>query len=571
MVYCKEIEEYYEYIQSYPDEIDEEIKLLFENIIIPTLQKGDVFFDEKQLKQCIQYCEKWYYSLGIYQKAIYSCVFMYEKDNHDIVKFPDTFILMARGNGKDGMIMPLANYLQTHYYGVKNYHIDIVATSEEAAINSFNVVYNMLEENKKIMLKYFYWNKTEIKNRKTGSILRYNTSNANTKYGKQAGMIIFNELHTYSDYKQLNTFSSTLGKIKHARSITITTDGVIRDGPLDEKKDLSMQVLKGGPNYLGLLPFIFKADSDDDVHIPMKKFLETNNKSDIDISRWCKANPSLKFMPVLKNQLIQDYLKMMTQPSYKQEYYPQRMNLPMRNEEITVTSWENILYACYEDIQNKIPRKTPSVDGRIAIVGIDFASFQDFTSAGFLFKVGSEFIWRQKTWICSHSKFFNDIKFPFAMKGEQGFQDFEIVNQDFIDESEVVKWVYDQMGKYNVIKIIMDTHRFLLLKKTFEEYGISVETRDNKNGVVRMIRFSNSIYNIVAPKIEKEFTKKNINIGDSAIMRWAINNTAMKRSKDGSITYEKIEPKLRKNDPFMAFVHAMSGHELLNEQVIYAY
>ena len=211
MVYCKEIEDYYKYICDNPEEIDEEIKLLFKNIIIPTLQNGDVYFDAKQLEQCIAYCEKWYYPLGIYQKAIYACVFMYDAEDHDIVKFSDVFILMARGNGKDGMIMPLANYMQTHYYGIKNYNIDIVATSEEAAINSFNVVYNMLENNKKIMIKYFYWNKQEIKNRKTGSILRYNTSNANTKYGKQSGMIIFNELHTYSDYKQLNTFSSTLG------------------------------------------------------------------------------------------------------------------------------------------------------------------------------------------------------------------------------------------------------------------------------------------------------------------------------------------------------------------------
>lgn len=571
MVYCKEIEDYYKYIQEHPDEIDEEIKLLFKNIIIPTLQSGDVFFDSKQLEQCIRYCEKWYYPLDVYQKAIYACVFMYDKDNHDIVKFLDIFIMMARGNGKDGMIMPLANYLQTHYYGVKNYHIDIVATSEEAAINSFNVVYNMLENNKKIMLKYFYWNKTEIKNKKTGSVLRYNTSNANTKYGKQSGMIIFNELHTYVDYKQLNTFSSTLGKIKHARSITITTDGVIRDGPLDEKKYLSKNVLKGERNYLKLLPFIYKVDSEEDVHIPMKKYLETNNMDDIDFSRWCKANPSLKFMPILKNQLIQDYLKMMTQPSYKPEYYPQRMNLPKQNEEIAVTSWENILKACYKDTENRISRDMPDISNKNAIIGIDQGNFQDFTSAGLLFKVDNEFIWRQKTWICARSKFFNEIKFAFDLKGEDGYQDFEVIDEDFIDERLAMDWICEQMTNYNIVKIILDSHRFPLWKKLFEESGISIESRDNKNGIVRMIRLSNSIYDIVAPKIEREFIEGNINLGNSAIMRWAIGNTAMKQNKDGNFTYEKIEPKLRKTDPFMAFVHAMSGHELLEEQVIYAY
>jgi len=60
-----------------------------------------------------------------------------------------------------------------------------------------------------------------------------------------------------------------------------------------------------------------------------------------------------------------------------------------------------------------------------------------------------------------------------------------------------------------------------------------------------------------------------INIGNSAIMRWAINNTAIKIGKDGNKKYEKIEAKLRKNDPFMAFVAAMSAQELLDEEVIY--
>ena len=95
--------------------------------------------------------------------------------------------------------------------------------------------------------------------------------------------------------------------------------------------------------------------------------------------------------------------------------------------------------------------------------------------------------------------------------------------------------LYEKMSEYNVVKIIMDSHRFVLLKNTFEKYGISAETRNNKDGIVRMIRLSNSIYNIIAPKIEKEFTEGNINLGDSAIMRWAINNTSMKQSKEGNI------------------------------------
>lgn len=569
MIYCKEIDEYIKFVEENPEETDEEIKLLIKNIVKPTLSRDDVFFDEETFKKAVRYCEKWYYKLYPYQKFTYALFFMYDKNNTDIVIFPDILILMARGNGKDGMIMPLANFLQTHYYGVKNYHIDIVATSEEQAINSFNVVYNMLEENKNIMKKYFYWNKTEIINRITHSILRYNTANAKTKDGKQTGMIIFNELHAYEDYKQINVYTSGLGKIKHARIITITTNGKVRGGPLDEKISIANGVLNGEQNFLGLLPIIFKVNKLEDVNIPMREFMKTGNKEDIDITIWCQANPSLRYMPILVDAIIKDFIKMQKQTSYKSEFYAKRMNLPQQDEEQAVTEWNNILRASYKDVKKEIPRETGNIEGRAAIIGIDYASLNDFASAGFLFKVDGEYIWRQRTWICSKNKFFGDIKFPFDNAGEEGFQDFIVVNTEAIDAEEIILWLLEEMQKYNIKKWVMDMYRFLLLKSIFEKYGITIESKENPYGQVRMIRRIDSIMAIVAPRIEVAFAEGKINIGNSAIMRWAINNTAIKTGKDGNKKYEKIEPKLRKNDPFMAFVVAMSAQELLDEEIIY--
>lgn len=569
MICCNEIDEYIKFVEENPNEIDEEIKLLIKNIVKPTLSRDDVFFDEETFHDAEKYCEKWYYKLFPYQKFAYALFFMYDKNNPDIVIFPDILIVMARGNGKDGMIMPLANFLQTHYYGVKNYHIDIVATSEEQALNSFNVVYNMLENNKNVMKKYFYWNKTEVINKITHSILRYNTANAKTKDGKQTGMIIFNELHAYEDYKQINVYSSGLGKIKHARTVTITTNGTVRDGPLDEKLSMSKQILNGEDNFLGLLPIIYKVNDLDSVDIPMRKFLETGNKEDIDITVWCQANPSLRYMPILMNELIRDYMKMQKQKSYRVEFYAKRMNLPQQDEEQVVADWTLIEKASYSDVDKKTPRTAGDIEGRKAIIGIDYASLNDFASAGFLFKIDGEYIWRQKTWICSKSKFFGDIKFPFENIGQEGFQDFVIVNTETIDAEEIVLWLITEMSKYNIQKWVMDMYRFVLLKSIFEKFGITIETKENPYGQIRMIRRPDSIMAIVAPRIEVAFAEGKINIGNSAIMRWAINNTSVKEGKDGNKKYEKIEPKLRKNDPFMAFVAAMSVQELLDEEVIY--
>lgn len=128
----------------------------------------------------------------------------------------------------------------------------------------------------------------------------------------------------------------------------------------------------------------------------------------------------------------------------------------------------------------------------------------------------------------------------------------------------------NEVSKYYLKRIKMDTYQFKLYRQTFEKYGITeYNPKTNPDGKLEMIRYPASIAAIYAPKIEVEFEEGRINIGDSAMMRWAVNNTKTIIQKDGNKKYEKIEPKLRKNDTFMAFVAAFSGYELLEKKVIY--
>lgn len=115
----------------------------------------------------------------------------------------------------------------------------------------------------------------------------------------------------------------------------------------------------------------------------------------------------------------------------------------------------------------------------------------------------------------------------------------------------------------------MDTYRFGLFREAFESVGIKVESKSNPYGLVRMIRHLNSIETLTAPTIEKAFAEHRVNYGPSAIMRWFTNNTSVTIDKMGNKQYAKIEPKLRKNDGFMAFVVAMSCEDMLGEQILY--
>lgn len=553
MICCKEIDDYLEYYHKAPNVFNNERKLLIENIVIPTLSRDDIFFDESTYRKCIKFVERWYYPLFPYQKFLYAFVFMYKDD---VPVFRTFIILEGRGNGKDGFIVPLLHFLTTQYYGVENYNIDIVATSEGQANDTFDVAYSVLDKNENIMKKYFYWNKEYFVNKITRSRFRFNTSNAATKDGKKSGLVLFNEYHAYLTDKNIKVYQGGLGKVKHGRIFIITSNGDVRGGPLDELLDSCTKILQTGDNKLRYFPFLCKMDNLTEVDNP---------------KLWEKANPSLPYLPELYDAIMIDYLEQKERPSKRSEFLSKRMNIPQERDDLVVTSWENILKASYSDVKNKIPRVMVKKEKQPAIIGIDFASLRDFASVGILTKDGDEFCWRQKTVICSSNKFFKDIKFPFENAGQKGFEDFIVVDTPSIDEKIIVNWALNYFNDYDIKKIILDNYRYQLIKKTFEESNVSVETKENKAGLIRMIRYPASIAAIVAPKLEVLFERGQLNIGDSAIMRWSINNTCLRTKKDGNMYFEKVEEKLRKNDPFMAMICALSGEELLVENIEYVY
>lgn len=551
MIICNEINDYIDYCEKNPQKINEDRKLLIKNIVKPTLKRSDVFFDEETYQNCVAYCEKNYYPLFPYQKFIYAFVFMYVDDTP---LFSTFFIEMGRGNGKDGFMMPLMNFLQTPLYGIENYHIDIIANNEKQAIDSFDVVYDVIHDNLKFKGK-FYVSREIIKNLSTNSRLRYNTSNASTKDGKKGGALLFNEYHAYETNDQINVFTSQRGKIRHPRTFIITTNGYVRGGPLDEMESVCVDILKTGLNDIGYFPFICRIDSKEEIDNP---------------DCWIKANPSIEYMPVLKKEIEQAYIEMKKFPSKRPEFITKRMNLPERDDEVTVASWENILRASYINGNEKYPRTFNVSEGENAIIGIDYADIRDFVSAGILFKEDGEYIWRQHTWVCKNSPTFEAIKFPFNRVGTQGFEDFEVIDSSSLSPDMIVEWVLQNyVMRYNVQKIVMDTYRFKLFRIAFEERGLTIESRNDPYGLVRMVRRQSSINTITAPLIEKAFADWHVNIGDSAIMRWYINNTSVKVDRYGNKQYGKIEPILRKNDGFMAFVVAMSVEEMLDVITIY--
>lgn len=487
----------------------------------------DIYVDTEQLEKYLAYQKYFPYRLfewEVFCFTLHNCT--YRSDG--FLRFPDLFIMVGRGAGKNGYLAFEDFCLLTPCNGVREYDIDLCANSEDQAKRTFQDIYSVLEINADKMKRFFYWTLTEIKNLKTNSTLRFRTANAKTKDGGRPGKVDFDEEHQYENYDSIDVFTTGLGKKKFPRTTKVTTNGKVREGPLDDDLALSEQILNGEMDDNGFLPFICRLDSEEEVDNPQN---------------WHKANPSLRYFPELQREMEKEYARYKIDPVNNSSFMIKRMNIAKGNADTEVTSWENIKAA-----------SAPFIDltGKPCVGGIDYASTQDFVCAGLLFKVDSIYYWMSHTWVCAQSKDLPRIKPPLKKWQEQGFLTF--VNAPEIPPDVPAEWLSNQSKIYNLRRIAIDKYRFTLLSKALKDVGFDTDKGGANN--IKLVRKSDQM--LVSPVISSAFAGHRIVWGDNPLMRWYTNNTCVVATNDGNIRYEKIEPKSRKTDGFMALVAAMA-------------
>ena len=523
---------YNKYIQEYLDIVDNDIipvckeQKLLSKFIKNIFETENLIIDDEKVEKYFSYQKYFPFDLFPWEKfcfVLHNCVF---KEN-GLPRFADLFILVGRGSGKNAYLGFEDFCLVTPAHGIKNYDIDISANSEDQAKTTFMDIYNILEDPKhtKKMKKHFYWNKEEIINLKTKSRIKFRTNNPKGKDGLRSGKVDFDEIHAYQNWENINVFTTGLGKKDHPRRTYITTNGDVREGPLDNLLEKAMLILNGEVEDNGFLPFICRLDDEDEVHNP---------------ENWAKANPSLPYRPSLMEQMKKEYADYKINPYVNSAFMTKRMNIPKGSKDIEVTSWENILAT------NK---EIPDLEGASCTIGFDYTKVNDFLTVGLLFLKGGVYYWISHSWFCINSRDKDRIKAPLEEWQEKGL--LTIVNDIEINPDIPCEWVQEQLIKYNCIKTGIDNFRLALLSKSLKKIGIDTSDKEQ----VKIIRPSDIMK--IVPVIDSLFNNHQIIWGDNPLMRWFTNNTKLTSKTLGNYVYDKIEPKSRKTDGFMAFVHAM--------------
>lgn len=480
--------------------------------------------------------------------AVWDCTYWSEECEDKALtgtpRWPDVFVMLGRGAGKDGFISFDAFCSISPYCESRRYDVDICANLEEQAMRPVNDLYDILHlsGHAKKLGKHFKHTKEMVQGVKNRGTVRGRTNNPNSRDGMRSGKIIFNEIHQYQNYKNITVFRTGTGKVDNPRCGYFTSNGTLFDGPLDDLMARSRRILSDGEPDNGLLPFICRLHDKKEVH---------------EEANWYMANPSLQYRPSLLLETRKEYQDWLENPDQNPDFLTKRMGLRTQAEEVMVTDYDNL---------DATKGELPDMTGWSCTVGIDYAELSDWAAVNLHFRRGERRFDINHAWVCTHSKTLHRVQAPWQSWAEKGY--LTAVDEVSIHPDILAEWLKKAARQYNIRGLAMDNFRWTLVSTSLRSIGFDPETKKN----VKLVRPSDIMK--TEPVIQECFNRHLFTWSDVPPLRWAVNNTKRVRasraagSETGNFYYAKIEGKSRKTDPFMALVASMTIEPLLGSGIV---
>ena len=524
-------------------------KLMIQNNLIPVLERDDVIVDNDLIEKGLSLQKYFPFKLihwELFQFAVIAGIFLIRPDGTRDIYFHEIRDIIGRGSGKNGFIDFLAFYFLSPYHGIKNYNIDLIANGEDQAKTSIvdlaDIIKNPVDPKYRNVLNANYKARVEsITGLKTNSVFRLNTTSTKNKDSKRTGCIIYDEKHQYDSTTNMNTLQSGLGKIPHDRIITITTDGHVRDGVLDNEKAENEDILSHYDPENRIFVNYFHIEHKDEWN---------------DLNALEKAIPSLNHPSFysLRDLIGREIRKMPATPDYFPEFMAKRCNFPISDPIKAVAQWDDIVQAT-DDPPFEI------TEGMTCVGGIDYMKTNDFVGCVLIFRDSDRYAVKHHSFICRQSEDFSSIKAPISDWEKQGIC--TIVDAPEVPPEYVTGWFAKMQEHYNIAMIGLDSFRYSVLAPSLREIGFDgSKPKDEKN--LWMVRPSDIMK--TSPLINSLFVGHKL-YGFDRMMCWYTNNTKQLIDPKGNISYGKINKRARKTDGFMAFVHAMVCVDELPETV----
>lgn len=532
---CKvpgEVQNYINLVESGPHRCCKEQHSLVA-YIRKVFEGEDLYVDEEQLRHYLSLAKyfpfKKLFPWQGFVIALWDCT--YKPDGTP--RWKTLFCMLGRGAGKDGTIAFDAFASVSPYNPVGHYDVDICANNEEQATRPVSDIIETLEtpgvESK--LNRFYYHTKEVVQGRRNKGCIKGRTNNPQGRDGMRSGKTIFNEVHAYQNYDNIKVFITGQGKVAQPRVGIFTSNGEVNDGPLDDYLARGRRILFEGEPDNGFLPFICCLESKEQVHDP---------------ENWYMANPSLAYMPHLRQEIEDEYRDWCDHPEQNSDFLTKRMGIRVGFKEVSVTDYEKVLAT---------KKALPDLTGDPCTVGIDYAELNDWAAVNIHFRRGEERFDINHAWICAQAKTLPRVKAPWKEWAREGIV--TVVQDVSISPDLIAQYIADAARRYSIRCLALDHFRWTMLAESLRKIGFDAADKTR----VKLVRPSDIMQ--VDPVIQNCFDRQLFHWGNNPCLRWAVNNTKRVRSSraagvdTGNFVYAKIEAKSRKTDPFMALVASM--------------
>lgn len=473
--------------------------------------------------------------LEINQKAITEAIFGFYIFDTELLGggrwvrlYKEVLELIGRKNGKTPFTAALA--LAEWVCGEAGQKIMCASNDYEQAGLIFDCINNFREESRalsKVTRKnikgIFFGNLRQRK--KTGKFSSQNkgsikkmSARQGAKEGRNLKIVIVDEVHEMKDRSTVMPLRSSLTTQDEPLYFEITTEGIVRDGYLDERLADAHKVLKGELDRPRWLIWLYTQDSEKEIWN--------------DESSWAKSNPMLGVVKKITDlrDLVEEARNNGAQRAFT---LAKEFNL----KQLASTAWLE-----EKNIVNIATFELDDFKNCWCIVGVDLAETNDLCACTLLFmKPNDPVKYCHTMYFVTETKAgdgqstdspTNPERRDYKQWADAGLC--RIVKGNVIDDDVVANYLWEVYNKFGIrpYKAGYDQwHAKEFAKITAQHFGDNVPIK---------VKMTYEVLNVPMRTVEEDLRQKHLNYNNNEICRWCFRNTAVKHNNIGFVMPEKI-------------------------------
>ena len=541
--------EYYKRCRAGEIIIGRELKTTLESLIQDIFCRSDVYrFDLTEAHKRIKFIEteiKHFESpfagkpfiLAINQKAIAEAIFgfyVYDPETSDggrwARRFQEIFLLVARKNGKTPFVAALV--LAEWFCGDAGQKVMCASNDYDQAGLIFDCINAFREESRAVskvthknIKGIFFGNPKQRK--KTGKFSAQNkgaikkmSAKSGAKEGRNLKLVIVDEVHEMKDSSTVLPLQTSVSTQDEPLYFEITTEGIVRDGYLDDRLSKARKALKG--------------ESDTDASRWLIWLYTQDSEAEIwnDPSSWTKSNPLLGIAK--KRSYLQAKVETARHSGTDRAFI---LAKDFNIKQLSSNAWLEEKYIVCDATFD-----LADFTGCWCICGVDLAETNDLCACTFLFMKPNDPV-----------KYLHTMYFVTEVKAGDGqstdsptnpekkdYRQWEaeglcrIVKDNVIDDAIVAEYIWEIYEKFGIRPYVVgydEWHAREFSKRIVKRFGQNVPVK---------IRMTPETLNVPTRNIEEDLRARLINYQNNAICRWNFRNTAIRYDRNGFVMPTKI-------------------------------